>query len=158
MSTRWYNLGTTEWKESIMYQIMQIEDFSERERKIFDQCVALSRRSDFRTFKHGAILFKKRIINTSYNALGRFTHFAQRFHGDDYYVNSLHAEMGTILNVPHSLTNGATVMVVRTNSSGNLKLSYPCPTCMGAMKFVGIKRVYFSIDNERIGILRLNDV
>jgi tRNA(Arg) A34 adenosine deaminase TadA len=140
-----------------MYQVVDIEHLTNKEKSMFGKCINLSKQSKFETFKHGAVLFDKKVINTSFNSLNRHTRFGQRFNSNDYHVNSLHAELGAILNVPASLTIGSSVFVVRTNGLGQLRLSYPCDMCLGAMKFVGVKKVYFSIDDSTVGIMKLSN-
>lgn len=68
---------------------------------------------------------------------------------------SRHAELSVILNISRVLTYGADVYVVRINNFGDLKLSEPCPMCYAACEFVGVKRIFYSIDNDTCGVIKL---
>ena len=73
-----------------------------------------------------------------------FNSFGARFRKKDYGRATLHAELGAILNVERSNTEGATIYVVRVNKKGEQRLSKPCHMCESAMRYCGIKRVIYS--------------
>lgn len=106
----------------------------------------LSNQSDFPRFKHGAVLVKgSTVVNTSSNKSG-FNRFGAKFKHIPEHA-SLHAELGAILNVERKRTEGSTVYVVRVNSQGQLRMSKPCPMCEGALRFCGVKKVVYSVEN-----------
>lgn len=106
-------------------------------------------------FKHGAILVKSgTIVNCAHNKVV-YSSFANRFMRKEGYYGTCHAEIGVILGIDKKITNNCDLYVVRLDYLGNLKLSAPCDMCCLAAKFVGIKRVFYSIDNTKMGVLKL---
>ena len=49
-----------------------------------------------------------------------------------------------------SVTQGATIYVVRINKEGQPRMSKPCPMCESALKHVGVKRVVYTDRDGRI--------
>jgi cytidine deaminase len=61
-----------------------------------------------------------------------------------------------VLNQPRSVTNGATVYVVRINMRKQARLAKPCEMCRAVLRFVGVKRVLYSTSEEgKVGVVRL---
>ena len=101
--------------------------------------------SCFPDYRHGAVLVKGgSVINTAHNK-SNFSRFGERFRNQEIGKATVHAEIGAILGIDRSITEGAVVYVARIGAAGDFKLSKPCSMCHGAMKFVGIKRVVYSI-------------
>jgi deoxycytidylate deaminase len=112
--------------------------------KCIDLAERLANQSTFPSFRHGAVLVKgSTVVNASCNK-GGFNSFGARFRKKEYGSATLHAELGAILNVERSNTEGATIYVVRVNKRGQQRLSKPCHMCESAMKYCGIKRVVYS--------------
>jgi tRNA(Arg) A34 adenosine deaminase TadA len=106
-------------------------------------------------YRHGAILVKGgSVINTSCNKQS-FSSFGSRFRASDLGIATLHAEIGAILGVDRNKTEGATVYVCRVGKDGGYRLSKPCSMCHAAMKYVGIRRVIWTIDERTCGMARL---
>ena len=108
----------------------------------------LSNQSDFPRFKHGAVLVKgSAVINASFNKSG-FNKFGAKFKSISKKEHaSLHAELGAILNVERKRTEGSTIYVVRVNNHGELRMSKPCPMCEEALRFCGVKKVIYSVED-----------
>jgi deoxycytidylate deaminase len=105
-------------------------------------------------YKHGAVLVKGgSVINTSCNK-NRLVSFGSRFCTEHDGIATLHAELGAILGLDRTVTEGATLYVARIGKDGGYRLSKPCSMCSGAMQHVGIKRVFWSIDNNSCGMGR----
>ena len=105
-----------------------------------------SKQSDY---KHGAVLVKGgSVLNTSCNK-NRLVSFGSRFCTEHDGVATLHAELGAILGIERNITEGASLYVARIGKSGSYRLSKPCPMCTSAMQYVGIKRVYWTIDEHK---------
>jgi deoxycytidylate deaminase len=105
--------------------------------------------------QHGAVLVRGgAIIKQGYNKPS-YRAFTDRFRV--MVGKLLHAEMDCVLNLPRGLTEGSDIYVVRLSKAGDLVLSYPCRQCVAGLKFVGIRRVYFSVDNETIGMIKLQN-
>jgi deoxycytidylate deaminase len=105
-------------------------------------------------YKHGAVLVKGgSVINTSCNK-NRLVSFGSRFCTEHDGIATLHAELGAILGLDRTVTEGATLYVARIGKDGGYRLSKPCSMCSAAMLHVGIKRVFWSIDNNSCGMGR----
>ena len=98
-------------------------------------------------YKHGAVLVKGgSVINTSCNK-NRLVSFGSRFCKEHNGTPTLHAELGAILGIERSITEGASIYVCRVGKDGGFRLSKPCSMCHQAMGHVGIKKVYWTIDS-----------
>lgn len=109
--------------------------------------------------RHGAVLVRGgRIINKSYNS-PNFSSFAKRFciqNGKDFQLHAFrHAELSTVLGVPRDKTEGSSIYVVRINRHGEFKMSRPCSLCLSALKFVGVKRAFYTISPGEMGVIKL---
>lgn len=108
--------------------------------------------------RHGCVLIKAgRVINVSHNKLG-FSSFGRRFHSEADKVPSkasMHAELRAILNLDRTLTEGASLLVVRINRKGELRMSKPCSMCKCSTAFVGIKKIYYSTNEGDIEVMKL---
>lgn len=56
--------------------------------------------------------------------------------------------------VVRKLDFGSTVFVVRVLRDGSLTLARPCKTCQATMKFRGVKRCYYSINDTEYGVIK----
>ena len=128
---------------------------TKRHRRHLDLAKRVAHSSDFHEYRHGAVLARgKTVINVSTNKNG-YKSWGQRFRHRDEGHATHHAELGCILGVDRSLTQGATVYVARVGKAGATRLSKPCSMCESAMRHVGIKEVIYTIDNEEIGRMKL---
>ena len=115
----------------------------------------MAQQSDSGRACHGAVLVKGgNIINAGHNKWS-YSSFGRRFRHRDKGTSTLHAELATILNLDRSVTQGADIYVVRVGSEGKFKMSKPCPMCETALKHVGIKRVYYTTNNETLEYYKL---
>ena len=112
--------------------------------------------SEFRDSRHGAVLVRGgSIINTSYNK-DSFCSFGKRFQKTHNGKTTVHAELGAILGLDRSITTGATVYVARIGRNDeNFRLSKPCSMCEAALRYVGVKRVVYTVDNDIVGSYKL---
>ena len=111
--------------------------------------------SDYGKFRHGAVLVKGSSIRNMACNKHRHCHFGKRFREANTGNATLHAELGVILGMDRSVTQGATVYVARVNKEGVARMSKPCPMCENAMRHVGIKRVIYTDRNGRIETMTL---
>ena len=115
----------------------------------------VAHQSDFHEYRHGAVLVKgNRVLNTSANK-NSYKLWGQRFRHRDCGYATHHAELGCILGVDRSITQGATVYVARIGKKGEFRMSKPCPMCESAMRHVGIKKVVYTVNEEEIGSFKL---
>ena len=111
--------------------------------------------SEFPDYRHGAVLVRGgSVINISYNK-DKFCSFGHRFRSKTEGKATLHAELGAILGMDRSITDGATIYVARVGKENNFKLSKPCDMCEAALRYVGIKRVVYTVDNNIVGSYKL---
>ena len=106
-------------------------------------------------YRHGAILVKGgSVINSSINK-NSYCSFGMRFRKKEQGLATVHAELGAILGIDKKLTHGATIYVARIGKQGMYRPSQPCGMCMAAMRYVGVKRVVFTINNKFAGSYKL---
>jgi len=68
---------------------------------------------------------------------------------------SIHAEVSAIINAKQDL-KGCSIIVVRINNRNQLLLAKPCKYCRAYLEYVGIKKIWYSI-NEFPYIRKLGD-
>ncbi len=129
-------------------------DYSGKVGRHMELAKRMAAQSVYPAYQHGAVLVEgSSVRNTSFNK-GSFCSFGKRFRKEPGHA-TLHAELGAILGLDRSITEGATVFVARVGKEGDFKMSKPCSMCHAAMKHVGIKRVVYTIDNEVAGSYKL---
>ena len=111
--------------------------------------------SDYGKFRHGAVLVKGSSIRNMACNKHRHCRFGKRFREVNTGNATLHAELGVILGMDRSITQGATVYVARVNKEGLARMSKPCPMCENAMRHVGIRRVIYTDREGRIESMTL---
>ncbi|MBC8427587.1 MAG: hypothetical protein H8D97_01710 [Proteobacteria bacterium] len=121
-------------------------------RTLINQAIREANKVDFK-YRLGAIIFKNktRIISTGHNHGNRFRRNLKPKY--TRWIGSLHAEVDAILNTKENLHN-MQMLVIRIDKSGGFRLAKPCEEhCMKYIENVGLKRVYYSIDNDNFGII-----
>ena len=107
-------------------------------------------------FRHGAVLIKGgSILNVAANS-DNHSSFGQRFRTMPGKATH-HAELGCILGLDRTSTQGSTIYVARVNRGGDWKMSKPCSMCHEVMKYVGIKKVVYTIGEDEWGTYNLQD-
>jgi deoxycytidylate deaminase len=130
-------------------------DLSKKQQRYVELAARIAQQTEFKEYKHGAVLVRGgAVLNTSCNK-NKYKAWASRFRKKQHGHATLHAEIGAILGLDRSMTEGATVYVVRVGRSGDLKNSKPCPMCEAAMQFVGIKKVVYSNEYGHIEHMRI---
>ena len=129
---------------------------SKGRQRFIDLAKRVAMQSYYWAFRHGAVLVNKggSVINTSCNKKQTCS-FGARFRNINYGIATLHAEIGCILNLDRTLTEGGSIYVVRINRDMKFKNSRPCEMCLAAMKFTGIKKVYFTNEHGEIERIKL---
>jgi len=126
-----------------------------RKKRFFDLATRVAENAAQGGYKHGAVLVRGNIVlNASHNK-NAYTRFGERFRKRDKGDATHHAELGCILGLDRSITRGADVYVVRVGRSGNLLLSKPCDMCEAALRHVGVRRVYYSLNDGNFEFYRL---
>lgn len=111
-------------------------------------------------FKLGAVVTdrKRRVISFAQNQMSK-THPVQKrwsnrvSNGKQIY---LHAEIGALIKLRGNRQPYA-IYVARVfkDDDNTPALARPCPVCMAAIKAAGIKRVYYTIAENEIGVIKL---
>ena len=134
---------------------MEIEKLGYRKRRYVELAKRMAQQSTYGSIKHGAVLVKGgSVLNASFNK-DNYCGFGERFRERDSGHATLHAELGCILNLDRSITNGAEIYVVRVSWDGKFKMSRPCPMCRAALEHVGINRVHFTTNENTLETLKL---
>jgi len=129
-----------------------------RSKKV-DRCFTLAKNvaynSPYGKIRHGAILIKGgSVINVSFNK-DNYSSFGTRFRSPLRGHATVHAELGCILGLLRDVTAGADLYVCRINRKGEFRFSKPCSMCHHALKHVGVKRVYYTTNNNTIEMYKL---
>lgn len=115
-----------------------VNNFLERDRRLFQKASSLSKASNAPNFKIGAVIAKGRtIIGQGWNDIVK-THPSSRTMGQ--YI---HAELSAILDVKDKEElRGASIYVYR----GTLRplISKPCKHCHALLQKVGIKYMFYT--------------
>ena len=119
--------------------------FSKKIKSYFDLAKRVAQQSKHDHFKHGAVLVKGgAVINTSYNK-DKYKSFGNRFRNTKTCGHATHhAELGCILGLDKSTTQGTTMYVARVNRQGDFRLSKPCDMCEEILRFCGVKKVVYT--------------
>ena len=121
-----------------------------KQRRYISFAQKVAEQSNYGKFRHGAILVKGSSIRNVACNKHRHCGFGKRFRDYNDGDPTLHAELGAILGVDRSITQGSTIYVVRINREGLPRMSKPCTMCESAMKHVGVKRVVYTERDGRI--------
>lgn len=126
-----------------------------RHRRFIDASARAAEESEFPNYRHGALLVRgSSILNSAFNKSNHIN-WANKFRAKDCGHATHHAELGAVLGMAREKTTGATIYVARIGKHGELKMSKPCEMCQQVMSHVGIKKVYYSIDDENMGCIKL---
>lgn len=100
-------------------------------------------KSTFR-FQVGAVIFNKnQFISSGHNCANRSVKNLKPIYR--HWPTSVHAEVDAILKAKCDL-KGASIVVVRINKEKQLRLSAPCKHCLMYLKHVGIRKIYYTIN------------
>lgn len=111
--------------------------------KFLKQAIEEANKSDHKQ-KVGAIIFNKsKIISRGYNHSQRSVrHLKPKF---QRYSGTVHAEVDAIIKAKTDLKNSS-ILIIRINRNNQLRLAKPCKWCQMYLEYVGIRKVYYSID------------
>lgn len=127
---------------------------SGRHKRYMELAARMAHSSNSDDYRHGALLVRgSNIIGLSANK-NRHASFGNRFRARDCGHATHHAELGCILGIDRKKTMGTTMYVCRIGRGGEFRLSKPCSMCAAALRHVGVKRVFYSIDNKTIGVYK----
>ena len=109
--------------------------------------------SDFEKIHIGCVaVYQGNIIGFGCNT--NKTHPTQKYYNkyriqEDNLLPKMHAEINCINSIKHLDINFSKVKlyIYRTRSDKPFGMSRPCPSCMAAIKDLGIKNIYYTTDN-----------
>lgn len=107
----------------------------------------------YRTHVGCIAVYQGNIIATGYNS--EKTHPMQRYYNkyrnldNKYPIPKLHAEINCINNIRHLDINFSKVKlyIYRILNNKPCGMSRPCPSCMAAIKDIGIRNIYYTTDD-----------
>ena len=131
-----------------------------RDLKYFKITKDISRLSDFKQTKIGAILvYKKDILSVGFNSnktspiQKRFNQYRE-FDNPENAIHKIHAEISCIDKIPwyvyeNDFDLGKAILYIYREHKDNHRpaLSLPCPACMAAIKDMGIGIIKYSVEN-----------
>ena len=130
------------------YDPKRIRKLSKTKKRYFDLAKRAAMESSYGKLRHGAVIVKGgSVVSFGFNK-SNHCQFGQRFRHMDKGPATQHAEISAILGLPRSATQGADVYVVRINNDCDWRMSKPCPMCEQALKFVGVKRVFYTTGDK----------
>ena len=123
--------------------------------RFFSLAKNIAESSEYGKIRHGALLVKGgSVLNVSCNK-ENYSSFGKRFRCKHRGHATVHAELGCVLGMSRGTTTGADVYVCRINKEGEFRNSKPCAMCHAVLKHVGVKRVYYTVDNNIIEMYKL---
>ena len=126
----------------------KIRKLSKSRKRYFDLAKRAAMESSYGKLRHGAVVVKGgSVVSFGFNK-SNHCQFGQRFRHMDKGPATQHAEISAILGLPRSATQGADVYVVRINNDCDWRMSKPCPMCEQALRFVGVKRVFYTTGDK----------
>lgn len=121
--------------------------------KYFELAKQACKFSDNKQHQLGAVItYKGRILSTGYNTnkTNPVQEQYNKFRGYDVTTakNSLHAEISAILKCKDMKIdwNKANIHIYREHKNGVKALAKPCKACEKAIKDLGIKNIYYTIE------------
>tara|TARA_R110000824_G_scaffold100088_4_gene237930 strand:- start:12440 stop:12877 length:438 start_codon:yes stop_codon:yes gene_type:complete len=133
----------------------KVIDRSKKTDRLFGLAKNVAYNSPYGKIRHGALLVKGGSVKNAAFNKENYSSFGTRFRSIDRGHATVHAELGCILGIPRSVTTGADVYVCRVNKEGSFRISKPCAMCHAALKHVGVKRVYYTTNENTIEMYKL---
>lgn len=123
-----------------------VKIMSKSDQKYLAQAVDLAKMSEC-NYKHGAVIRKsgKTIsvgVNYGVNDPAYLSDEVAAEHA------AIHAEVAAMNAARKVDLNGATIYVARVIKNGEPRMSKPCERCQKALKERGIRKVFYTLDNE----------
>lgn len=123
--------------------------------KYFAKAAKVASISDFKQVHFGCIaVYKSTIIGAGFNT--NKTHPIQKYYnryreepGNSHFSPKLHAEINCLNQIRHLDIDFSKVKlyIYRARNDRAYSLSRPCPSCMAAIKDLGVKDIYYTSDD-----------
>lgn len=143
---------------------------SNNDYKFFNKAKVISTLSDYTKTHIGCVaVYKGQIIGIGYNC--NKTHPMQKYYNkyriqSDYMLPKLHAEISCMNSIKNLEINFSKVKLYIYRTMKQQKqypfgMSRPCPSCINAIKDLGIREIYYTTNNgftyEKIGNIKAGD-
>lgn len=139
--------------------------FSKHDLKMFNAAKKEAKKSEHHQYKIGCVIeYKGHIIGSGHNShkthplQKEFNRFRNFKYSNNYSPDSLHAEIAAICSVSYPVGinvkwNKVRVYVCRVRKDGKIACSRPCKACMNYMRSLGIRKIFFTEDNNSYGYI-----
>ena len=123
---------------------------------IFQLAKKMAECSTYGNFRHGAVLVRGgAVINLGINS-EKYSSIGAKYRPDHKGVSTYHAEIAAIMNLPRESIKGSTIYVARVSKgSKEDRMSKPCIMCYEVLKAQGVKKVYYTIDDDIVGFYKI---
>ena len=126
---------------------------SKTNKAFFRAAKTVSELSDYPKHKIGCVVVKgHRIISSSCNSATKCHPLQAKLDSEKYGVECpgrVHAEIAALLPLMRDKVdlNGASIYIFRQHKNGTLAMARPCSSCQKVIRQLGIKKVFYSIEN-----------
>lgn len=123
-------------------------------RRIFEVARKEATRSTC-VYRLGAVVVNKNIIGRGRNSKKShpiMSNYAKWCHTN--HILGTHAELHAILQTPYEKRNGADIYVCRVLLDDKFVMAKPCDTCYSIIKDMGIRRIFYTIDENEYGVIQ----
>lgn len=130
----------------------ELVEMNNTDMRLIKKAFEVAKNSQYK-FRHGAVLAKSGKELRSGCNQNRPVRFLNKYHFSG--GASLHAEVRVLLNITKETTNGADIYVARISGDNNMVMSRPCSMCLHMASEMGIRRIFYTIDNRNFGMIKL---
>ena len=125
--------------------------FTKNDYKFFAKAKQMAKISDFNKVHIGCVaVYSGQVIGVGCNTNKTHTYQAKynKLRDDIWTEHKVHAEIACLNQIKHMDIKWSKVKlyIFRTRKDKPFGMSRPCPACMGAIKDIGIKNIYYTTD------------
>jgi len=137
-------------------QLISKSEISKKNRRYLSLAKKMAECSTYGNFRHGAVLFRGgAIIGFGINS-EKYSSIGAKYRPDDKGVSTYHAEIAAIMNLPRESIKGSTIYVARASKGTKEdRMSKPCVMCHEVLKAQGVKKVYYTVDENTVGFYKI---
>lgn len=122
---------------------------------IINKAIEEAKKSKYYPYKIGAVVFK----NSSIISWGHNEIRSSRIHPKHkIWENSLHAEQAALIGLDWEKLNNVSIFVCRLTRSNKFAMARPCDNCMSLLRHIGIKKVYYTVNNDYIEEVKIRKI
>ena len=130
-----------------------LPQLTRRQRSFFESAKAVSILSDHPNFHLGCVIVEgSRIISSGCNSVTRCSLIQRKLDNNQFggeHRGACHAETAALLPLIRQRDDltSCTAYLYRSHKDGSIAMSRPCSRCMSLMRAVGIRRVFFTVED-----------